>query len=239
MQGLSSILTTATLGTLLAASGCSKQEDASGTAASAGSAQDVKQVGSAAPAAAPDFAAWDVAGKRAAWTGSWIAKENGSWQAWTVAADGKIAVQNGEQAEAFTLEVAAPCVAYFASTQGAKYPRPFTVTADGKLRASASGGGYRKGSAAIFCDPSGTIFTLAADGTCTAWKDDFGKWVAGAGECSLAKSADGKDVFKHGEPNGGEFTIEGDAIVAGTNPSEPAADHEAAKTAAVAKAAAK
>jgi hypothetical protein len=183
---------------------------------------------------APDFAAWDTPGKAKAWTGSWVVKDNGSFQAWTVAADGTVQVREADKDSSYKLEVAIPCYAYFATATGMKYPHPFTVTADGKLRSSGSGGGYRKGSEAIFCDGSGTLYVLGADGKCAAWKNDF-EWSKSDADCSLAKSADGKDVFKHGDPNGGEFAIEGDAIIGGKYPTEPAADHAAAMTAAAAK----
>jgi len=182
----------------------------------------------------PDFSAWDTAGKAKAWTGSWVVKDNGSFQAWTVAADGKVDVREGDKDSVFKLEVEVPCYAYFATDKGMKFPHPFTVTADGKLRSNGGGGGYKKGAEAIFCDGSGTIYVLGADGKCTTWKDEF-EWKKADGECSLAKNAEGKDVFKHGDPNGGEFLIEGDAILGGTSPTESAADHEAAKTAAAAK----
>lgn len=240
MKAITSVLTTITLGSLLATAGCGKKKeepapagDKAGGASMAGGERMAG--GEKKPAAGPDFAAWDTAGKKKAWTGSWVAKDNGSWQAWTVGADGKVQVRDGEKDETYNLEVEIPCYAYFANEKGMKFPHPFTVKADGKIHTSGSGGGYRKGSEAIFCDGSGSIFVLAADGKCTTYKDDFGKWVASPGECSLAKSADGKDVFKHGDPNGGEFAIDGDAIIAGSNPTESAADHEAAKAAALAK----
>jgi hypothetical protein len=183
---------------------------------------------------APDFSAWDPAGKAKAWTGSWVVKENGIFQAWTVAADGKVDVREGDKDKTYKLEVEIPCTAYFATDQGMKFPHPFTVTADGKVRSNAGGGGYKKGAEAIFCDGSGTIYVLGADGKCTTWTKDF-EWKKADGDCSLAKNAEGKDVFKHGDPNGGEFDIDGDAILGGQSPTESAADHEAAKAAAVAK----
>lgn len=229
-------LTTLPLALSLSLGACSKKEKdgapAPATDKSATASADKKG------GPAPDFSAWDLAGKTKAWTGSWVVKDNGSFQAWTVAADGKIDVREGDKDSVFKLAVEAPCYAYFATDKGMKYPHPFTVMPDGKVRSNGGGGGYRKGTEAIFCDGSGTIYVLGADGKCTTWKNEF-EWKQGTGECSLAKNAEGKDVFKHGDPNGGEFMIEGDAILGGTSPTESAADHEAAKTAAAAKNAAK
>jgi hypothetical protein len=216
----------------LAASACKNDEAAKPAADKAPAAEKPP----APPPAklAPDFSAWDSAGKKKAWVGSWVVKDNGSFQAWTVGADGKVQVREGDKDSSYMLEVEIPCYAYFATDSGMKYPHPFTVTADGKLRSSGVGGGYRKGAEAIFCDASSTVYVLGADGKCVAWKDEI-EWTKSDAECSLGKDAEGKDVFKHGEPNGGEFVIEGDAIIGGKYPSEPAADHEAAKTAAAAK----
>jgi hypothetical protein len=229
MQALRWTMISMVVGTSLLA-GCKKKEEGAPKESTKGGGETTKE---AKPAGGPDFSKWDVAGKKKAWTGSWVAKDNGSWQAWTVGADGKVQVQEGEEAKSFTLEVEAPCYAYFANDKGMKFPHPFTVLPDGKIKTSGDGGGYRKGADAIYCDGSGKIFEIAG-GKCTLWEDDFGKWKSAAGDCSLAG-----DVFKHADPNGGEFKLEGDSIVAGSNPTESVADHEAAKTAAAAKNAAK
>jgi hypothetical protein len=191
------------------------------------------------PAPKPDFSAWDPAGKAKAWTGSWVLMDNGSYQAWTVGADGKVEVWEDGKDSTFRLEVEIPCYAYFATDSGMKYPHPFTVLADGALRSNSGGGGYRKGSEAIFCDASGTIYALAADGACSAWSQDFAEWKKEAADCRLAKNAEGKDVFFHAGPNEGEYLLEGDAILGGSKPTERADSHDAAKTAAAGKNAAK
>ena len=167
------------------------------------------------PAPKPDFSAWDPAGKAKAWTGSWVLMDNGSYQAWSVGADGKVEVWEDGKDSVFRLEVEIPCYAYFATDSGMKYPRPFTVLADGALRSNAGGGGYRKGSEAIFCDASGTVYLVAADGTCSAWSQEFADWKKEAADCRLAKNAEGKDVFFHAGPNEGEYLLEGDAILGG------------------------
>ncbi len=188
---------------------------------------------------APDFSAWDPAGKAKAWTGSWVLMDNGSYQAWTVSADGKVDVWEDGKDKSYKLVADIPCYAYFATDSGMMFPHPFTVMPDGTLRSNGMGGGYRNGNQAIYCDGSSTVYMLAADGTCTAWKKDFQDWKKEPAECSLGKDAEGKDVFEHGDPNGGEFAIEGDAILGGTKPTEKAADHAAAVAAATAKNAAR
>jgi hypothetical protein len=219
----------------LALGACKKKEEPAAAPKPEPAAAAPSPAPAPAPAKlAPDFSAWDPAAKAKAWVGSWVVKDNGTFQAWTVAADGKVDVREGDKDSTYKLEVELPCTAYFATDSGMKFPHPFTVLADGTLRSNGGGGGYRKGNEAIFCDGSGTIFVLGADGACTAWKKDF-EWKKEPGECSLAKNGEGKDVFKHGEPNAGEFLVEGDAILGGSSPTEKAADHEAAKTAAAAK----
>jgi hypothetical protein len=190
------------------------------------------------PAAdAPDFAGWDQPGKAKAWQGSWVVKENGTLQAWTISGD-KVEVWDGKTDEKFTLKVEAPCRASFVNDKGMMYPRNFAVT-DGKLRFRAGGAGYRRGGEAIYCDPAGDIYVVDAAGACTRWESDFNKFKKGPGECGIKKDAKGADVFWHKGANEGDFTIEGDAILSATSTdTEPAADHAAAKAARDAKAAA-
>lgn len=188
-----------------------------------------------AKAAGPDFSAWDTAGKAKAWQGSWLAKENGKIVAWTIAGD-KVQTWNGTDEEAFTLVVESPCHAVFKTDTGMMFPRNFSVV-DGKLRYGA--GGFRKGPEAIFCDDSGDVYVLDAASKCSLWKEDFGKWSSGSGDCSIKTNAEGAEVFAHGDPNGGEFEISGDAIVPKASfPTEAVdGDFAAAKAARDAKAA--
>jgi hypothetical protein len=70
-------------------------------------------------------------------------------------------------------------------------------------------------------------------GECVIWEDDFGKWKKRDGECAVAKTEAGGEVFSHADPNGGEYAIEGGAIVGKSSfPTEKVVgDHEAAKKA--------
>lgn len=210
--------------------GCGKSEDKGDNTAKSGESK-----AGATKSEGPDFSAWDTEGKAKAWQGSWLAKENGKIVAWTISGD-KVQTWNGSEEETFALVVEAPCHAVFKTETGMMFPRNFSVV-DGKLRYGA--GGYRKGAEAIFCDDSGDIYVLDSASTCSLWKEDFGKWSKGAGECSIKKNEEGAEVFAHGDPNGGEFLISGDAIVPKASfPTEPVAgDFAAAKAARDAKAA--
>jgi hypothetical protein len=214
---------------LLSITGCSKSEDKAGEGASATPGESSKKAGG------PDFSAWDQAGKAKAWQGSWLAKDNGSVVAWTVTGD-DVQTWNGTEEKSYKLVVEAPCHAVFKTDSGMMFPRNFSVV-EGKLRYGA--GGYRKGAEAIFCDDSGDIYVLDAASKCALWKEDFGKWSQSDGECSISKDAEGQEVFSHGDPNGGDFQISGDAIVPKASfPTEAVAgDFSAAKLARDAKAA--
>lgn len=189
----------------------------------------------AAPAG-PDFSAWDQAGKQKAWEGSWLVKENGKIQAWTVAGT-KVTSWDGEGEGSFELEMEAPCRARFKNDKGMSFPRNFSVV-NGAVRYRGMGAGYRNGDDAIYCDGSGAIYVLAG-GKCTIWEDDFGKWTSKDGECGIKQNAEGADVFHHADPNGGEFPLEGDAILSKTSfeTEKVEGDHAAAKAARDAKAA--
>lgn len=185
----------------------------------------------------PDFSKWDTAGKEKAWQGSWLVKENGTIQAWSV--DGKkVTTWDGEEEETLELALRAPCRAYFKNDQGMAFPRNFTVV-DGAVQFRSGGAGYRDGAEAIFCDASSAIYVLDGAGACTIWEEKFGEWESRAGECGIKKSADGAEVFHHADPNGGEFEIQGGAILTRTSfPTERVdGDHAAAKAARDAKAA--
>ncbi len=216
--------------TIVLISACGKSEDKGGKSSS----PDKEKAG-ATKTAGPDFSAWDTAGKAKAWQGSWLAKENGNIVAWTITGD-KVQTWDGSEEASFALVVEAPCHALFKTDTGMMFPRNFSVV-DGKLHYGA--GGYRKGPEAIFCDDSGDIYVLDAASKCALWKEDFGKWSKGAGDCSIKKNEEGGEVFAHGDPNGGEFVISGDAIVPKASfPTEAVAgDFAAAKAARDAKAA--
>jgi hypothetical protein len=215
-------------------SACGKKDETSGKTEGAESTEDKaaepEKPADKPEAPAPDFSMWVPDAKQKAWQGSWLVKENGAVQAWTIAGD-KVQTWDGEEEKAFTLAFEAPCRATFKNEQGMSFPRNFSVV-EGKLRYGA--GGYRRDAEAIFCDGSGAIYVLGADGKCSTWDEKFGKWEHKEGaECSIKKGEDGKEVFAHGSPNEGEWPIEGDAIVPKSSfPTEAVeGDFAAAKTA--------
>ena len=200
-----------------AAVGC-KKKDAPEAAPGAAPATGAKAA-AAAPAAAPaagglDFSEWDQAGKAKAWLGSWLAKENGTIQAWTVAGD-TIQTWDGKDEKKFKLDVTAPCRASFVMDGGGSMPREF-ASVDGKLQFRGDGAGYRKGGEVLFCDPAGDFYTIDASGACALWTADHfdhKKLTKGPGVCSIKKNAKGEEVFVYEGTNSGEFEIHGDAIL--------------------------
>lgn len=221
---------------------CGKKDDKGsdkggdkGTAAGTGDKADNK---APPPAEAPDFSMWKGDEKMKAWEGSWLVKDNGTIQAWTVAGT-KVTTWDGDKEESFTLEMVAPCRAQFKNDKGMMFPRNFTVV-DGQLRYRSWGAGYREGDKAIYCDASRRIYVLDGD-KCVTWEDKFGKWEKADAECGIKKNDDGAEVFHHGDPNAGEFPIEGGAIVPESKfeTEKVEGDHEAAKKARDARAAEK
>ncbi|MDY0000173.1 MAG: hypothetical protein RBU30_02645 [Polyangia bacterium] len=206
----------------LALSGCGKKDSSS-------AGKDKKdEAKPAAPTDGPDFGPWDMEGKKKAWAGSWVTMENGTVQAWTVAGD-QVQAWDGKEEKTYTLKLAAPCRAYFATKDGMQFPREFSVV-NGKLQFRASGAGYRKGKEALFCDMSGEIFVLDGAGKCSMWKDKFGKWERADAECGFKKGEDGAEVFFHKGTNEGDYPLSGDAILSKTSfETLGAADHAAAK----------
>lgn len=186
-------------------------------------------------AVSPDFSSWDQAGKTKAWQGSWVVKEEDTVEAWTVTGD-KVQTWDGTKEKSYTLVVKTPCHAGFKNEKHMVFPRNFSSVA-GTLRIGASG--YRRGAEVLFCDYSGNVYMLDSASKCTLWKEKRGDWTASDGECSIKKNADGVEVFAHGAPNGGEFVIEGEAILPRSSfPAEAVeGDFAAAKIARDAKAA--
>lgn len=208
--------------TALALGGCGKKDDSGKGKGEGGEGKK------AAPTNAPDFGPWDMDGKKKAWTGSWVVLENGTVQAWTVTGD-KVQTWDGKEEKTFTLKLAAPCRAYFATGEGMQFPREFSLVG-GKLQYRGSGAGFRKGKEAIFCDMSGEIFTLDGAGKCSMWKDKFRQWERADAECGFKKNAEGAEVFFHKGTNDGEYALSGDAILSKTSfETLSAPDHAAAK----------
>ncbi len=193
---------------VLAVSACGKSNDEA-TPAATSSGDEARAAAEAPKKLAPDFSSWDLEGRAKAWQGSWLAKENGTIQAWTVTGE-KVQTWDGSEEKVFTLVVDFPCHAGFKNEKNMVFPRNFT-SVDGALRFGAAG--YRRGPEVLFCDDSGDVYMLDAASKCTLWKEKFGDWTATDGECSIKKNTDGGEVFSHGDPNGGEFFIEGDAVL--------------------------
>ena len=181
-----------------------------------------------APPEEPSFLAWAPEERAQAWQGSWVVKENGTVQAWTIAGD-QVQVWDGTAEKTFRLDFESPCRAMFWTPDGMGMPRPFSVT-DGKLRFRAGGGGYVKGDEALFCEPGGDTLVLAADGTCTAWSR-LGSWEKKPTTCAVATDAAGVRTFSY-EGSQEPIAIEGVAILSRTSmdiTSYP--DHAAARAA--------
>ena len=220
-----------------AVTGCKKTEapTAGAPAAGAPAATAAAPAPAPAPAAAGvDFAKWDQAGKAKAWQGSWLVKENGTIQAWTITGD-DVQTWDGKDEKKFKLNITSPCRASFVTADGTSMPREFAAV-DGKLQFRGDGAGYRKGGEVLFCDPTGDFYTIDASGACSLWtadKFDSKKATKGPGTCSIKKNAKGEDVFTHEGTNSGEFEIRGDAIVshASFETQKVDGDFAAAKTA--------
>ena len=218
---------------LTAAASCSKKDKDGGDKPAGGTSG-----AGAAPSGGPDFAAWDPAGKQKAWQGSWLVKDNGTVQAWTITGD-QVQTWDGKEDKTYTLTFTAPCRAQFGSG-GMMQPREFGVV-DGALQYRSGGAGIRKGKEALWCDMSGDFYTVDAAGACTFWEaDDFGKQLTKKpGVCGFKPGANGAEVFFHEGTNAGEFELRGDAILsdASFETEKVAGDHAAAKAARDAKAA--
>jgi hypothetical protein len=105
------------LALVVALCGCDKSSPSSSS--SGGGKQSSK------PAAkpGPDFSAWDLEGKKKAWQGSWVLKDNGSFQAWTITG-AKVQVWDGAEDKTYELQIQAPCRAYFADGN-MRFPHEF------------------------------------------------------------------------------------------------------------------
>jgi hypothetical protein len=177
---------------------------------------------------APDFASWDLEAKKKAWQGSWVVKDNGTYQAWTIT-DAKVQVWDGSSDKTYQLQIQAPCRAYFLAEGGIKFPHEFAVV-KGKLKSRPGGAGVRKGAQAMFCDPSGDVYTVDESEQCTLWKSEYGEFKKTDGQCGLKKDDKGNESFTHKGTNEGVFPIEGDAILSEvSSDTESASDHADAK----------
>ena len=214
----------------LGAAACAKTE----TSSSGSAAKGAGAAGAVAPGAGPDYAAWDLPGKAKAWQGSWLVKENGTIQAWTITGD-QVETWDGSTAKTYTLKVTSPCAASLVGASGISFPFNFTV--DAGVPQKRDGAGYRRGAEALFCDPAGDVYVLDAAGACTLWQRDRAsfddKLTKTTGTCGLRTNAKGAEVFFHEGTNGGEFEVRGDAILARSSfeTVRVEGDHAAAKAA--------
>jgi hypothetical protein len=180
------------LAALLAAAACSKTE----TKTSGAGASPTSPSRAASPAGGPDFAAWDPAGKANAWQGSWLVKDNGTIQAWTITGD-QVQTWDGTTEKAYTLKVTSPCTAQLVTAGGVGMMYTFAAV-DGKLQ-KREAAGYRKGAAALFCDGGGDVYVVDAGGACTRWEGNFGEFKQTTdGVCGFKAGAKGEVFFHEG-----------------------------------------
>src|SRR5438067_3967086 len=218
---------------LTSATACKKKTADSGEGATASKpAADDK-------AASGPFAAWDMAGRKAAFQGAMVGPGDaiGTWQAWKVEGT-KITIWDGKAETVAELSLPSPCEAVISVTEkggSSSTTQHFTIE-NGQIIAGLGDAGSRKGNAAVAC-VSNKVVTLDDAGKCLEWEQDMfdkTKYKSSPGKCGFAKDG-GKDVFK-ATVNGSESTLDvhGDALYTeqlAQAHSEKAADWAAAKTA--------
>jgi hypothetical protein len=218
----------------LAFAGCKKKNDDAG--ATGGTTASKTAAAPTAPADTGPFAAWDIAGRKAAFQGTHVAPGGaiGMWEAWKVEGT-KMTIWDGKAETVAELSVPSPCEAVVSVTENggtSSTTHHFTIE-NGQIVSGLGDAGSRKGADAVAC-VSNKVVTLAG-GKCTEWEQDMfdkTKYKSSPGTCSFAKDGD-KEVFK-ATVNGSETTLEvhGDALystqIAQTH-SEKAADWTAAK----------
>jgi hypothetical protein len=162
----------------------------------------------------PAFAAWDMAGRKAAWQGAWAGDGGAAgWKAaWQIAGD-KIDMVDGKGEKQLELQVQSPCSAAFVE-HGADGSTESTINVftlqNGQLITGLGDAGQKKGDQAVVCG-GGKVFTVDAKG-CTMWEDNFGKLESKPGDCGFAKDGD-KDIFRY-KVDGYEskLNVDGDVI---------------------------
>jgi hypothetical protein len=190
------------------------------------------------------WAAWDMAGRKAAFAGAHLTPGwgLGSWDAWDVKGD-TVKVWNGTAEKTLELRVASPCEAELIekSDGGSSSTTSHYTVKGGQLITGLGDAGSRKGPEAVAC-VSNSVFTLDAGGKCLEWNESMfkkGTWESKPGTCGWVKDGD-KELFAV-TVNGSEtrLLVDGDALMSEqlkTTHSEKQLDYAAARTARDAKA---
>jgi hypothetical protein len=222
----------------LVAAGCGKKDDEPSPEPTAASedpaaAEPTKPEPKAEPAAHPavvadsPLATYGLAGIADKLQGAWVlgGSSLGRTAAWKVDGASLTEWEGGDTDRALSLEILAPC--YLRSKDeaaGSSVYKTFAFDGD-TLYAGLGSAGVLTDDGAVAC-VGGGIYELAG-GTCTAWKERFGRWEKSESTCSLEDGA-----FK---VDGRELTVQGQALVdqqMSKNVAEKHGDFEAAKAAA-------
>jgi len=225
---------TACFALVLALAACSKKKEHS----SSSSSDDVSKPAPDKAGGGGPFAAWDMAGRQAAFQGAWVTPGDGlgSWQAWNVTG-GKVTIWDGTADKTLEFKLISPCEAKTTlEHDGAKESTIHHYTLlDGKIAAGLGDAGSKKGDDAIACI-SNKIFTLEK-GKCTEWSAsmfDDGKYEQKPGTCSFK----GDTFTAIDEGHETVLKVMGDALLSeqlAQTHSEKVADYAAAKAARDAK----
>jgi hypothetical protein len=226
----------ATLAIVLSFTACKKEKKVSGD-------PSAKPTDKAPDKGSGPFAAWDMAGRKAAMQGAHVTPGDalGLWEAWNVEGD-KVTIWDGTTEKVLEISVISPCEVKTteSSAGGSMSTTSHYTLLDGKLVKGHGDAGSRKGPEAIACI-SNTVFSVDAKGTCTEWSASMfgdGKYEQKPGTCGFKKEGD-KEVFA-ATVNGHETTLDvhGDALLSEQlfrDHSEKVADYAAAKAARDAK----
>jgi hypothetical protein len=153
---------------------------------------------SAKPTDGPNFAAWDMQKRTAAWQGAFAGdgESLGDTAAWEVkGSDVTFVNKRGEKK--LKLEIESPCTAKFVeSKDGSTSSSTAAYTLEGdELITGLGDAGSKKGDTAIVCG-GGAIFDF--DGkTCKVWQNHFDRWQSEPGDCGFAKGDKGEDIFRY------------------------------------------
>lgn len=197
-----------------ALAGCSKKQEPTDQPAAktseSGKTAPAPSGGGDYPAA---FAAWDMAGRKAAWQGAWAGDGGAAgWKAaWQIDGD-KIIMVDGKGEKQLELELRSPCSAAFVerSADGTSSTISVFTLKDGQLITGLGSAGQKKGEQAVVCG-GGKVFTVDAKG-CTEWEDRFGRLESKPGDCGFAKDGD-KDIFRYNTSGmESKLLVEGDVI---------------------------